>query len=240
MGLQTVTPAGEACFTFVFRPQKNNLDASKEDQYSLTLLWDKNDPKLKKLKRAIEDVAIEEFGDKAVAMLKKGQLNSPLRDGEDKEGTKLEDLFEGKMFMTAKSTDKPEIVDEEAEPVMQQSDFYSGCIARMDVWLYAYNKKGNRGVAAILNSAQKLDEGERKSGRRSAWEAFGKDSDDDEDRPPSRNGKNRHRRNEDDDDDKPAARGRSRSRRDEDDEDDDPPPRRGRTGSGRRSSSILD
>lgn len=163
--MQIVTPGGTAAFAYVFRPQAAMQDG-KEPQYALSLVFDKDNPKLKKLQDAIVEVATKKFGAKAKQMLEKGQLKTPLRD--DKEG---ED-FEGKLVLTARSSEKPQVVDQDAEAVMDQMDFYSGCRARMDVWLYAYDKAGNRGVAAILNNVQKLGEGERKSGRRSASSAF--------------------------------------------------------------------
>lgn len=166
--MQIVTPVGEAAYAFVFRPQKA-MEANKPDNYSLTLLWDPKDPKLGKLRDAIKEVAIAKFGPKAGQMLEKGQLYNPLRDGD----TRSSDDFQGKVFLTARGLEKPQVVDSETEPLMDQTDFYSGCMARMDIYLYTFEKAGNKGVSAILNSVQKLGDGERKGGRRSAKAAFG-------------------------------------------------------------------
>lgn len=173
--MQIVTPVGEASYAFVFRPQKA-MQEGKPDQYSLTLLWDEKHPKLQDLQKAIEEVAIKKFGAKAPQMLAKGQLRSPIRSGSERD----QEDYQGKVFLTARSTDRPQVVDADAEPIMDQLDFYSGCLARMDVYLYAYDKAGNKGVAAILSSVQKLEEGPRKSGRRSAREAFSDLGDDSE------------------------------------------------------------
>ena len=81
--------------------------------------------------------------------------------------------------MTVRSTDKPQVVDADLEPIMDQMDVYSGCVGRADIWLYAYDTAGNKGVSAIINSFQKLGDGERKSGRRPASAAFGDIDDDD-------------------------------------------------------------
>lgn len=174
--MQIVTPAGTAAFAFVFRPQKA-MQEGKDDQYALTLLWDEDDPKLKKLKDAIVKVATDKFGEKAARMLEKGQLRNPLRSGDDRDDPD----FHGKVFLTARSSERPQVVDRDAEPLMDSIEFYSGCRARMDIYLFAYDKAGNRGVSAILNSVQKLGDGERKSGRRSAAEAFADDPEDDND-----------------------------------------------------------
>jgi hypothetical protein len=173
--MQLVTPKGEAAYAYVYKPQKA-MQEGRDPQYSLTLLFNEGDPKLDKLRSAIIEVATAKFGQKAAVMLEKGQLKNPLRPGSDR----TDENFEDKVFITARSTDKPQIVDEDAEPIMDQADFYSGCEARMDIYLYAFEKAGNKGVAAILNSAQKLGEGIRRSGRRSAQEAFKPLSEEDE------------------------------------------------------------
>lgn len=168
--MQIITPKGEASFVYVTRPQAP-MQEGKEPQYSITLLWDEKEPKLKALKEAIEKVAIEKFGAKAPQMLAKGQLKNPLRPGADRD---YED-YQGKVFLTARSTEKPQCVDESAEPIMDSSAIYAGCLARADIWLFAFDKAGNKGVSAILNNVQKLGDGERKAGRRTAAEAFAED-----------------------------------------------------------------
>ncbi len=167
--MQIITPVGITCYVNVFKAQAP-MQAGKEPQYSATLLWDANDPKLKELKAAIVEVATAKFGNKAAQMLSKGQLKDPLRPGEDRPN---DEVFEDKVFLTARSTDKPGVVDLNADPLMSQDDFYSGVMSRADIWLYAFDKAGNKGVAAILNNIQKVDDGDRLSGRRSAAEAFG-------------------------------------------------------------------
>lgn len=170
---QLVTPRGEVAFPHVFTPQPP-FDSTKEAQYGLILLWDADSEKLTKLRKAIVDTATEKFGAKAAQMLEKGQLRSPLRNGDDKEDL---DDFHGKVYMNIKSNEKPQVVGQDIEPLMSQMDFYGGCFARADIYLFAYDKAGNKGVSAILNSIQKLDDGERKSGRRSAEQAFSKGAD---------------------------------------------------------------
>lgn len=170
---QIVTPRGEVAFPHVFTPQPP-FDSTKQPQYGLTLLWDVDSENLAKLRKAIVDTATEKFGAKAAQMLKKGQLRSPLRNGDEKED--LEN-FQGKVYMNIKSNEKPQVVDQDIEPLMSQMDFYGGCFARADIYLFAYDKAGNKGVSALLNSVQKLDDGERKSGRRSAEQAFGETDD---------------------------------------------------------------
>ena len=167
--MQTLTPRGTAHYAFVFKPGKA-MDPTKPPQYAVTLAFDKAEPKLKKLKEAIVEIAKAKFGAKAGQMLEKGQLKNPLRDGDTDKAD--DEHFAGKYFLTARSNDKPGVVGDDTEPLFDQEDFYSGCTARADIWLYAYEKAGNKGVAAILNNVQKLGDGERLGGHRSASEAF--------------------------------------------------------------------
>lgn len=177
---QIVTPKGETAYVHVFKPQ-DAMEEGKPPQYAVTFLWDEDEkPKLKKLEEAIVEVATAKWGAKAKGMLEKGQLRSPLRPGSDKEGAKDEEQFAGKWFLTARSTDKPQVVDEDLDDIIDKFEVYSGCIGRGDIYLFAYDKKGNKGVGAIINSFQKLGEGERRSGRRAAADAFGSGEDDDE------------------------------------------------------------
>ena len=175
--MQIIVPTGEVAYPFVFKPQPPMAGSvNKDPQYQLVIVYDEDDKRLDKLKKAIEDVATAKFGAKAKKMLESGQLKSPLRKGEGRA-----DWLEGKMTMTARSNEKPEVVDRDLDDIIRQSDFYSGCRGRMDVYLYAFDKAGNKGVSAVLNSAQKMGDGERKSGARPAADAYGNAEDDDED-----------------------------------------------------------
>lgn len=180
MGQQIVIPRGETAYVHVFKAQPP-MQEGKEPQFSATFLWDEKNPKLDKLRQAIVQVAEEKWGKKAADMLKKGQLKSPLHEGSEKEDAKDAEMYEGKVFLKASSTDRPQVVDKDLEDIVDKFDVYSGCIARADVWLFPYDKAGNKGVGAILNSFQKLDDGERRSGRRAAGDAFAEDDDEDQD-----------------------------------------------------------
>src|SRR5210317_1777193 len=101
--MQLITPPGNTAFVYLNKAQAP-MEEGKEAQFSITLLFDKGDKKLKKLEDAIIEVAKAKWGDKAVTMLKKGQLRSPLRDG-DEDRPDYDD-FRGKVFITARSTEK--------------------------------------------------------------------------------------------------------------------------------------
>lgn len=200
--MQVLTPKGEFAYVNVFRPGEPMEGSDKDPQYQLTIIWDEDDPKLQKLEDKILEVAKAKFGAKAEQMIAKGQLKTPLRDGSERDT----DFLQGKKFMTARSNDRPDCVNEDLEDIIDSKEIYPGAIGRMDVWLYAYDKAGNKGVAAILNNVQKLEEGERKGGRRSASDAFGADEDEDED---EGRGSRRGRSSGRDEEDRGSRRGRS-------------------------------
>jgi len=95
-----------------------------------------------------------------------------LRDGDDKD----DEVYEGHMYVNAKSVTKPSVVDADCQAILDKEEFYSGCYGRASITFYAYNTSGNKGVACGLNHVQKLEEGERLGGvGSSAEEDFGDD-----------------------------------------------------------------
>lgn len=173
--LTVITPTGIVCFPHVWEPHA--FQAGQEPNYSLILVFDK-DADLGPLKKAAAKAAIGKWGDKAKAM--KSQLRMPWRPGSDY--ASYGDPFgDDTIFVTAKSKTPPGIVDKKARPIMNQMDFYAGCQARMSVYCHAYDQMGNKGVTLLLNNIQKVGEGNRLSGRKSAEAEFGAVDGDDDD-----------------------------------------------------------
>ncbi len=206
--LSLKTPEGIACFANVFQPRvrKDAKGNPKGDpKYSLLLVWPRGTD-LSELEEEIERVAVEKFGSKAADMLAKGKLNNPLREAADYEEHGEPFTMRGAMMASFKTGDRPGVVDADAEPIMDKSEFYSGCKARVSYRAFAYDNE-SKGVGLALVNVQKLDEGERLSGNPSAEDDFAGDK-------PA--GKRKPARDTDDDD---APRGKSRrsSRDDADD-----------------------
>lgn len=147
------------------------------ERYSVSVLIPKDD---KETLRAIEvaiDAAIEEgvakFGGKKP---NKAAIKLPLRDGD----TEREDeAYKGHFFINANSNTQPQIVDKNVKPILDQSEVYSGCYARVSLNFYAFNSNGNKGVACGLGNIQKIRDGESLGGRSSATDDFGTVADDD-------------------------------------------------------------
>ncbi|WP_278600881.1 ssDNA-binding protein, partial [Clostridium tertium] len=77
------------------------------------------------------------------------------------------------------SRQAPQVVDSKVEPILDQSEVYSGCYGRISVTFYGYNSNGNRGIAAGLGNIQKIKDGEPLGGRVSAVNEFGTVEDED-------------------------------------------------------------
>jgi hypothetical protein len=173
MSTKIITGKVRFSYCHVFEPTSLNEDQQKK--YSVSVVIDKTDAKtLKKINDAIaeaKEAGKSKFGGKVPKNLK-----TPLRDGdEDRED---DEAYEGKMFLTANSTRKPQIVNESLEEIMSQDEFYSGCYGRASLSFYAYDSGGSKGIACGLNNIQKQDDGERLGGNVStAEDDFGSDDD---------------------------------------------------------------
>lgn len=141
-------------------------------KYGLSILIDKNDKaQVKQIQDAIDKLIKDEQG---ILKGTKG-LTTPLRDG-DEEKDNAE--YEGMMFMNVNTKDKPVVVDENRQDIINPREIYSGCFGRVSMNLFAYNQAGNKGIAVALNSVQKLSDGEALGGtytRASVDEDFGDD-----------------------------------------------------------------
>ena len=139
----------------IFQPNENG-------KYSLRALF-KPGEKLTQLIVAAKKVAEEEFGST------KG-ITFPFHDQGDKEGY---DGYEpGALFINLASGMRPGLVDEAAQRILSQDEFYPGCWAHAKVRFYSYDYKGKRGVGVGVDNIQKLRDDEPFSGRESPESAF--------------------------------------------------------------------
>lgn len=153
-------------YAHIWEPDSVN---GSEPKYSVSCIIDKDDKDtIVKIQKAIE-LAKEEgkgkWGGKIPANLK-----TPLRDGDI---DRLEDeAYSGAMFLNANSRQAPQVVDKKVQPILDQSEVYSGCYGRVSVTFYAYNSNGNKGIAAGLGNVQKLRDGEPLGSRANAKDEF--------------------------------------------------------------------
>ena len=176
---QTKVITGKVRFSYaqVFEPKAMN--ESSAPKYSISLIISKKDKKtLDKIKAAIES-AIEEGKTSRWGGKVPKNLKTPLRDGDDERED--DEVYAGDMFVNANSSNKPGLVDADLNPIMDKSEFYSGCYGRASINFYAYDSNGSKGIACGLNNLQKLEDGERLAGGgASAEEDFGSADDGDD------------------------------------------------------------
>lgn len=150
-----------------------------DEKYSVSILIPKTDVKtVATIKKAIENAkqaGITKFGGKIPKNLK-----LPLRDGDiDREE---DETYAGHYFINANCKLKPGIVDKNSMPIMDSTEFYSGCYGRASVTFYAYDSNGSKGIACGLNNLMKTKDGDPLGGRSRAEDDFaGLEADEDDD-----------------------------------------------------------
>lgn len=140
-----------------------------DPKYSVSAIIPKSDTKtINAIKAAIEQAkkdSVSKWGGKVPANLK-----LPLRDGDIDRPD--DEAYAGCYFFNANSRQAPQVVDSKVQPILDQSEVYSGCYGKISVTFYGYNSNGNRGIAAGLGNIQKLKDGESLGGRTSAADDF--------------------------------------------------------------------
>lgn len=147
-----------------------------DPKYSVSAIIPKTDTKtINAIKAAVEQAkkdSISKWGGKIPANLK-----LPLRDGDIDRPD--DEAYANSYFFNANSRQAPQVVDARVQPILDQSEVYSGCYGKISVTFYGYNSNGNRGIAAGLGNIQKLRDGESLGGRSSAADDFETEEDED-------------------------------------------------------------
>lgn len=162
-------------FSYLHCWEPDSVNGS-EPKYSVSAIIPKTDTAtVNAIKAAIENAkkeSMSKWGGKIPPNLK-----LPLRDGDIDRPE--DDAYAGCYFLNANSRQAPQVVDRKVQPILDQSEVYSGCYGQISVTFYGYNSNGNRGIAAGLGNIQKLRDGESLGGRANAAEEFESAEDDD-------------------------------------------------------------
>lgn len=170
---------GEVRFSYahVFKPYA--AVQGQEEKFSVTVLVPKNDLATK----ARIDAAIEAATERGISEkwggVKPPRVSVPVYDGDGvrpSDGAEFGKECKGHWVFTAsaKAEYPPEVVDSLGNPIIQQSEVYSGCYGRVNVTFYPYAYGGKKGIGCGLGPVQKLRDGEvLGGGRMSAAAAFG-------------------------------------------------------------------
>mgnify|MGYP001203911053 CR=1 FL=1 len=155
-------------FSFLHCWEPDSVNGS-EPKYSVSAIIPKSDTATVNAIKAAIEVAKKESASKWGGKVPPN-LKLPLRDGDIDRPE--DEAYAGCYFLNANSRQAPQVVNSRVEPVLDQSEVYSGCYGKISVNFYGYNSNGNRGIAAGLGNIQKLRDGESLGGRAKASEEF--------------------------------------------------------------------
>lgn len=166
-------------FVNVFTPRA--AYEGQAEKYSACILIPKSDTKtVAAIKAACEAARLGSaniFNGKVPASLK-----TPLHDGDGEmpNGGEYGPECKGMWVLNASSKIKPVVVDRQCVEIMDSTEIYSGCWAKVNLNFFAYSAQGNKGIAAGLNGVQKIrDDEPLGGGRPSAKSMFSVEDDDD-------------------------------------------------------------
>jgi len=147
----------------------------EEPKYSVTLLIPKSDLATKQRIDAAIQAAIQEGVTTKWNGVRPAQPAVPIYDGDGvrPSGEAFTEECRGHWVITASSSQRPEVVDLNLNPVVQSTEIYSGMYARVSVRFFPYFNSGKKGVGCGLGNVQKVADGEPLAGRQSAESDFG-------------------------------------------------------------------
>lgn len=167
---KVVTGKVRLSYVHVFEPYAG--DSDDEEKYSCVLLIPKSDTKtLGKIEAAIKAAAEQGKNSKFDGSIPKN-LQTTLHDGDEEGDLEKNPEYEGHMYMSVSSKTKPGIVDADVNPILDSTEVYSGCFARVSINAFPYNYKGKKGVSFGLNHVQKMADGDYLGGRSRAEDDF--------------------------------------------------------------------
>ena len=147
----------------VFKP--NAAVPGATEKYSVVVLLPKSDVATK----ARIDAAIKAATDEGVQKVWNGmrppKVSTPIHDGDGtrpSDGMPYPEECKGCWVFTASTGvdyGAPEVVDRNRNPIIDQSEVYSGMYGRVAVRFSAYAFSGKKGIGAYLGNIQKLADG---------------------------------------------------------------------------------
>lgn len=151
---------------------RNQGEAGK---YGTTILMPKSDTDAKARLDAAKQAAIQKgITDKWNGVMPP-VVADPVYDGDGvrPNGEPFGPECKGHWVFTASSSSPVPVVDANQNPIINSTEVYSGCYARVCVSFFPYNSNGKRGIGCGLEAVQKLEDGEPLGGGVSVADAFG-------------------------------------------------------------------
>lgn len=175
MAAQTKVITGKARLSYVHVFEAFAFE-NEEPKYSVMLLIPKTDKdtmaKIREAEKAATEIGKDsQFGGKIPS-----DLASIIKDGDDTADDYPERA--GNWYFTVRSKSRPGVVDQNVQPILDASELYSGCYARVSISAFPYKFGGTKGISFGLNNIQKVSDGEPLGGATRAEDEFDEIDDD--------------------------------------------------------------
>lgn len=179
MNEMTNVTTGEVRFSYVHVFKPYSAVQGQDERYSVTILVPKSDADtMARINAAIEAAKQRGIADKWGGVCPP-IVPTPVYDGDGvrpSDGMPFGEECKGHWVFTAaaKVDYPPEVVDRMGNPIINQSEVYSGMYGRVNVTFYPYMFGGKKGIGCGLGPVQKLRDGEPLGGGSvTAAQAFG-------------------------------------------------------------------
>jgi len=168
---KVVTGKVRLSYVHLFEPYSSFENQAAK--YSCVILVPKSDTATIKAIKAAQALALENGkSSKFGGSLPKNWKNT-FRDGDEEGDLEKNPEYAGHYFMTVSNNNKPGVVDQNVQPILDSTEVYSGCYARVSINAFPFNTSGSKGVSFGLNHVQKLADGESLGGITKAEDDFG-------------------------------------------------------------------
>ena len=159
---RVVTGKVRLSFVHLFTPYAR---PGQEAKFSVTVLIPKSDVATKQRIDAVVQAAIQEGVSDRWNGVRPPQIGIPIYDGDGvkpSDGLAFGPECKGHWVLTAssKADRRPDIVDINLNPILDQTQVYSGCYGRVSLRFFAYFTAGKKGIGCGLGNVQKLEDGE--------------------------------------------------------------------------------
>ncbi|WPS86491.1 DUF2815 family protein [Brevibacillus halotolerans] len=175
---RVITDKVRLSFVHLFTPRANPHSPNSEPKYSCTVLIPKSDFATKQRIDSAINAAIQEAVGSKWSGVRPPFIPLPIHDGDGvrpSDGMPFGEECRGHWVLTAssKADRKPDVVDINLNPIINQSEIYSGVYARVSLRFFGYVNAGKKGIGCGLGNVQKLEDGQPLSGSVSAASDFG-------------------------------------------------------------------
>jgi len=164
---QVVTGQVRLTFPHLFQPYANQQ--GQKEKYSVTMLLPKTDVATKAKMDFAINAAIEAGISKSWSGQRPPKINISVHDGDGvrPNGEAFGAECKGHWVFTASSNNAPQVVMYPSlDPILNESDIYSGIYALVSVNFFSYSSNGNKGIGIGLNNVAKVSDGEPLGGGR--------------------------------------------------------------------------